>query len=611
MPDIHTHAQRARVAYLTMEIGLRAEMHTYSGGLGILAGDIARSGADLGLPMVFVTLASREGYLRQGLDSEGRQVDHADPWEPSDWALPLDAAVTIRLEDRPVQVRVWLHEVTSPSGGMMPVLLLDTDLPENDPRDRSITGRLYGGGEAERIKQEAVLGFGADLMLRALGFRIETYHLNEGHAAFLPLALLLRRRAEASAEAAQADPADQDATLSDAEAVRQACVFTTHTPVEAGHDRFAYADVERILGDLAPLDVVQPLAGSEVLNMTHLALSLSRYVNGVAQRHGEVARALYPAYRVHSITNGVHLGQWAHPALARLFDARLPGWRETPEALRHAEHLDLEELRAARREAKVALLAEIEARTGQRLDPALPLFGFARRMTGYKRPDLLFSDLDRLRAIARRLPFQVVMAGKAHPKDAAGKEGIGRIAEAAQALAGEVPVVFVPSYDMALAAQLVGGSDVWLNTPVPPLEASGTSGMKAALNGGLNLSVLDGWWIEGWEEGVTGWAVNAPGGDEPAGVAGLAAAHAILPVSPVPAMAAEGEGFLPLEEAAQGGPETHAARLYDKLEQVVLPLWHEDPDGWARMMRQAIARVAPVFNSHAMMQRYTSEAYRW
>ena len=338
----------------------------------------------------------------------------------------------------------------------MPVLLLDTDLPENDPQDRSITGRLYGGAEAERIKQEAVLGFGADLVLRELGFTIDTYHLNEGHAAFLPLALLLRRRGETSNGAADVSAAAFGVSTSDLDAVRQDCVFTTHTPVEAGHDRFQYADVDRILGDLAPADVLKPLAGGEVLNTTHLALSLSRYVNGVAKRHSEVARALYPSYRVHSITNGVHLEQWEHPALARLFDARLPGWRESPDTLKGADRLDVEELRAARQKGKVALLDEIEARTGRRLDPTLPLFGFARRMTGYKRPDLLFSDLDRLRTIAGRFPFQVVVAGKAHPKDAAGKEGIGRIAEAARALAGEVPVVFVPGYDMALALQLVG-----------------------------------------------------------------------------------------------------------------------------------------------------------
>ncbi len=605
MPDIRHHAQRARVAYLTMEIGLRAEMHTYSGGLGILAGDIARAAADMNLPMVFVTLASRDGYLRQELDREGRQIDHADPWNPADWAKPLDMPVIIELEGRPVHIRTWLYEVTSASGEAIPILLLDTELPENDPRDRTITGRLYGGGEAERIKQEAVLGFGADLILRALGFGIDTYHLNEGHAAFLPLALLLRRRYQALTESTSADNVAGAATNSDIDTVRGACVFTTHTPVEAGHDRFDYTEVERILGDLAPLDVLKPLAGDETLNMTHLALSLSRYVNGVARRHGEVAQVLYPKYRVHSITNGVHLAQWAHPALAHLFDIQLPGWRETPETLQRADRLDGDELRHARRAAKASLLAEVEARSGQRLDPALPLFGFARRMTGYKRPDLLFSDIDRLRTIARRLPFQVVMAGKAHPKDAAGKEGIGRIAEAAHALAGELRVVFVPGYDMALASQLVGGSDVWLNTPVPPLEASGTSGMKAALNGGLNLSVLDGWWVEGWEEGVTGWAVDAPEDDDPATGAGSAA---LSPGAVPPASDGSG-GFLPLDEAAQGGPETHAARLYDKLEHVVLPLWHEDPDSWARMMRQAIARVAPVFNSHSMMRRYISEAY--
>jgi starch phosphorylase len=570
------------VAYLTMEIGLRAEMHTYSGGLGILAGDVARSAADLSLPMVFVTLASREGYLQQGLDDLGRQVDGADPWEPGDWATPLDAVVTIELEGRPVRIGAWAYEVGTASGEPVAVLLLDTDRPENDPGDRAITGRLYGGGEEERIRQEAVLGFGADLLLRELGFSIETYHLNEGHAAFLPLALLLRTEGAA-----------------DLDAVRRHCVFTTHTPVEAGHDRFDYANVERILGELAPVETLKPLAGEEVLNMTHLALALSRYVNGVAKKHGEVAQGLYPSYHVHAITNGVHLGQWAHPALARLFDARLPGWRADPEVFRGAEGLDAEELFAARAEAKAALLEEIAARTGQRLDPALPVFGFARRMTGYKRPDLLFSDLERLRGIAERFPFQVVMAGKAHPKDTPGKEGIGRIAEAAKALGGEVPVVFVPGYDMALAAHLVGGSDVWLNTPVPPLEASGTSGMKAALNGGLNLSVLDGWWIEGWEEGVTGWAVDAPAADA-APAQGLAVAAA----------GAERAGFLDLAEAARGGPETHAERLYDKLERVVLPLWHGDRAGWSRMSRQAIARIAPQFNSDVMMRHYVREAYR-
>jgi glycogen phosphorylase len=581
VPSIRPYVQRTRIAYLTMEIGIRPEMHTYSGGLGVLAGDIARSAADLELPMVFVTLASRDGYLRQALDAEGRQVDGPDPWEPADWATALDAEVSVTLEGREVRIRAWLHELTSPSGRQVPVLLLDTDVDGNDARDRPITNRLYGGGEPERLKQEAVLGIGGHRVLQALGFAIETYHLNEGHAAFLPLALLVEE--------------------GDAEAVRRRCVFTTHTPVEAGHDRFGYADVERILGDLAPLDALRDLAGAEVLNMTHLALSLSRYVNGVAKRHGEVARQLYPGYTVHAVTNGVHLGQWAHPAIARLLDGAIPGWEQEPELLLRADRLDGAALWAAHQEAKADLVAEIEARTGQRLDPDLPIFGFARRMTGYKRPDLLFTDPERLRAIAKDRPFQVVMAGKAHPKDGAGKEGIRQIGLQARALGDALPVVFVPGYDMALAAHLVGGCDVWLNNPLPPLEASGTSGMKAALNGGLNFSVLDGWWIEGWEEGVTGWAVDEPGraGSAPEG-------DALEARDPE---AEEGQGFLSHAELAKAGPEAHARLLYDKLERRVLPLYHDDREGWIAMMRQAIARIGPVFNSHHMMRRYASEAY--
>ncbi|EYD73870.1 Glycogen phosphorylase [Rubellimicrobium mesophilum DSM 19309] len=608
MPSIRPYVQRTRIAYLTMEIGLRAEMHTYSGGLGILAGDVARSAADLELPMVFVTLASRAGYLRQEIDRKGQQVDHADPWDPADWATPLGAMVAIELEGRLVWIRPWLYELTSPLGTSVPVILLDTDIEQNDPLDRPITDRLYGGGELDRLKQEAVLGLGGHRMLHALGFEIETYHLNEGHAAFLPLALLVRRRRD------DRRPRSTDEALYDVDAVRARCVFTTHTPVEAGHDRFDYADVERVLGDLVEADQLRRLSGGERLNMTHLALSLSGYVNGVARRHAETARQLYPGYRVRAITNGVHVGQWAHPSIARLFDGLIPGWRHDPETLLRADRIEGEALWAAHQEAKGGLLAEVEARTGRRLAPDLPLLGFARRMTGYKRPDLLFSDLGRLKAIAERFPFQVVMAGKAHPKDAAGKEGIRQIALHARALGGTVPVVFVPGYDMSLAAHLVGGCDVWLNNPLPPLEASGTSGMKAALNGVLNFSVLDGWWIEGCEEGVTGWAV-----DEPSPPDKLAAA---VPVSSGAGLgraeAAEsgpaelGPGFLSqveLEEGGASGPDAHAQLLYDKLERTILPLYHEDREGWIRMMKQAIARIGPVFNSQQMMRRYASEAY--
>ena len=563
MTGIRRYLQRTRIAYLSMEIGLRPEMHTYAGGLGVLAGDVARSAADLELPMVFVTLASRQGYLHQEIDAEGRQVDHPDPWEPAAWATPLDAMVAVRIEGRPVWIRPWLHELTCPLGTKVPVVLLDTQLEQNDPRDRPITDRLYGGTEADRLKQEAVLGLGGERMLHALGFEIETYHLNEGHAALLPLALLLRHRRDDGVPRTEGE-------LYDTDAVRAACVFTTHTPVEAGHDRFDYGDVQRILGDLIEPDQLRRLAGEDRLNMTRLALNLSGWVNGVARRHAETARQLFPGYKVRAITNGVHVGHWAHPAFARLFDGLAPDWRHEPETLLRADRLDDSAVRAAHREAKAALIEEVGRRTGRRLDPDRPILGFARRMTGYKRPDLLFSDLDRLRAIAARWPFQVVMAGKAHPDDGSGKDLIRRIGEHAGALVDQVPVAFLSGYDMALAARLVPGCDVWLNTPLPPLEASGTSGRKAALNGVLNLSVLDGWWIEACEEGVTGWAVD-PAGDDP--------------------------------------PDVHARCLYDKLEQAVLPLYHRDDGRWTWMMKQAIGRIGSMFNSQRMMRRYASEAY--
>lgn len=560
MSPIDPFLPRTRIAYFSMEVALRPEMHTYSGGLGVLAGDTARSCADLELPVVFVTLASREGYLRQEIDAEGRQVDHADPWEPADWATPLDAMVAVRIEGRPVWVRPWLRVLTCPIGREIPILLLDTRLEHNDAADRAITDRLYGGDEVYRLKQEMMLGIGGERLLHALGFEIETYHLNEGHAALLAAALLRRHPRPPGRPANGGLRYDDDR-------VRERCVFTTHTPVEAGHDRFDYADVARLLGDFIEIDQLKLLAGADRLNMTRLALNLSGYVNGVARRHAETARQMFPGYAIRAVTNGVHVPTWTHPALARLFQTVAPDWGHDPEALAVADQLPDEAVWAAHQEAKTALLAEIARLTGVTMRPDLPLLAFARRMTGYKRPDLLFADLERLRAIHRAQPFQVVMAGKAHPRDEGGKALIHAIDGHMRRLAGAIPMAFLPDYDMALAKTLISGADVWLNTPLPPYEASGTSGMKAALNGVLNLSVLDGWWVEGWIEGVTGWAVGRDGDGD------------------------------------------HARDLYDKLEGTVLPLYHGDRGRWIWMMKESISKIAARFNSQRMMRRYAAEAY--
>lgn len=562
MPGIESYLPRTRIAYFSMEIALRPEMHTYAGGLGILAGDVVRSAADLELPMVFVSLASREGYLRQEIDREGGQVDRPDPWELGAWATQLPAMAAVLIEGREVWIRPWLYELVRPRGHKVPVILLDTHVDQNSPADRSITDRLYGGTEADRLKQEIVLGIGGEHILRALGFEIETYHLNEGHAALLAVALLRRYRRESLNNLLEAGPYDVDP-------VRRQCVFTTHTPVEAGHDQFAYEDVSRILGDYVDRDQLKLLGGQKRLNMTQLALNLSGYVNGVARRHAETTRHLFPGYRIHAITNGVHVEHWVHPAFAKIFQDMVPHWCYEPEALARVDLLGDDAIWQAHLEARRDLRSLVKAQADLDLDPDAPIIGFARRMTGYKRLNLLFSDMERLQALHRSHPFQIVLAGKAHPRDDSGKAMIREILGYAHR-AGGVPIAFIPNYDMAIARALVAGCDIWLNTPLPPLEASGTSGMKAALNGVLNLSILDGWWLEACEEGVTGWSI---------------------------------------EHRPDGTTEDHARALYDKLETVVLPLYAQDRPRWIWMMKQAISKIGPIFNSQHMMRRYASEAY--
>jgi starch phosphorylase len=561
---LNEFVHQPRVAYFSMEIALRNEIPTYAGGLGILAGDTLRSATDLGLPIVAVSLVSRAGYFRQEIDGSGRQVERAASWDPRTWAQLLAAKIAVAIESREVWISAWLYVLEGQSGGRQPVLLLDTDLPENAEADREITHYLYGGDDAYRLKQEIVLGIGGVQLLRALGFVIRQYHLNEGHSAWLGVELL--RSNSRSAEELKAGESPYDVPL-----VREVCCFTTHTPVDAGQDRFDYNLVARVSGDIIDPATLRSLAGEDVLNMTRLALNLSEYVNGVAIRHAEVAAQMYPGYRVHAVTNGVHPHTWTASSFARLYDRHLQGWRHEPELLRLADcGIADSDIWSAHLEAKQLLVSEVLKLTGIALDPQVAILGLARRMTAYKRPDLLFTDMDRLREIARGRAFQIVMAGKAHPRDEGGKRLIELLTTHARALSGSISVVYLPDYDMRLAGVLTAGVDLWLNTPLPPLEASGTSGMKAAFNGVPSLSVLDGWWIEGCVEGVTGWAI---GGGGPAGA--------------------------------------DSQTLYDKLEQVVLPLYYEAaaPKGWVQVMKGAISKNAAYFNSHRMMRRYGTEAY--
>jgi starch phosphorylase len=563
MLDEFLHSQR--IAYFSMEIALTNAIPTYAGGLGILAGDVVRTAADLEVPLVAVTLVSRMGYFRQELDAQGRQRELPDPWDPAGIATPLDAKVVVTLEGKRVWVGAWLYVVTGERAGRQPVILLDTDINENAPEDRQLSHYLYGGDQAYRLKQEVVLGVGGVRMLQALGFTVSGYHMNEGHSALLAVELLRRF----AFPARDLQPGDSPF---DIPRVRELCVFTTHTPVEAGQDKFSYELVQRVFNqDYIDYTTLKRLAGSDVLNMTRLALNLSEYVNGVAERHAEVSRKMFPGYRLRAITNGVHPFTWTGSSFARLYDHYLPGWCHEPELLLRADSaIPDAAVWEAHRQAKAALIDKVKAVTGVALNPKVPIIGFARRMTAYKRPDLLFLNMERLKSIAQQWPFQLVMAGKAHPRDEGGKALIEQLHAHLRELDGVVRGVFLPNYDMELALSLVAGVDLWLNNPLRPLEASGTSGMKAAFNGVPQLSVLDGWWVEGCIEGVTGWAI----GDS--------------------------------QESANGND---AYALYDKLEQTVLPLYYTNQTQWIAVMKGAIGKSASYFNSHRMMRRYATEAY--
>jgi glycogen phosphorylase len=553
-----------RVAYFSMEIALANDIPTYSGGLGVLAGDTVRTAVDLTLPMVAVTLVSRMGHFRQEIDADGRQIEHPDPWEPAAVATRLDAMVAVTIEGRQVWIGGWFYELTAyKEGSRQPVILLDTDIDQNNAEDRQLTHYLYGGDNAYRFKQEMVLGIGGMLMLQALGFEIYQYHMNEGHSALLAVELL-RRYAFPPEDLRPGD------SPYDVPRIREICNFTTHTPVEAGQDRFPYDLVQRLLGDIVDAATLRRLGGDDAFNMTRVALNLSEYVNGVAKAHAQVSRSMFPGYVVHAITNGVHPRTWTCAGFAALYERHLPGWYHEPELLMRVECcVAKDEIWQAHMQAKRALAARV-AQTGVTLDVDLPTIGFARRMTAYKRADLLFSDLERLAALAERHPFQIVLAGKAHPHDEGGKQLIELLHKHMRDLRGRIAIAYLPDYDMDIALAMVSGVDLWLNTPLRPMEASGTSGMKAAFNGVPSLSVLDGWWVEGCIEGITGWAIG---------------------------------------DSSTSANGDDALALYDKLEHAVLPLYHDDRNGWITVMQGAISKNAALFNSHRMMRRYATEAY--
>src|SRR5579863_8751774 len=550
------------VAYFSMEIAINPAMPTYSGGLGMLAGDTLRSAADLAIPLVAFTLAHRKGYFQQHLNGSGEQSEEVQPWNPADFCKEEAARVTVSIEDRTVMVRAWRYDLAGRSGHVLPIYLLDTDLEQNSGWDRGLTDHLYGGDTNYRLQQEIVLGMGGVRMANVLGYRVNVFHMNEGHAALLTLALLERQLGGGPLGAA---------TEADIEQVRKKCVFTTHTPVPAGHDRFSIEQAIRILGgDRTARLEKQGCFHDGLLNMTLLALRFSRYANGVAMQHGKVSREMFPQFSVDSITNGVHAPTWVSEPIQQMLDEHIPAWRRDNLYLRNAIALPEKAVVAAHARAKEALLAEVGTRTGRVLDPKKLTLGFARRVATYKRASLLFTNPERLVEIAAAAGgLQIIYAGKAHPQDEPGKRLIQGVVETAAKYSNDIlRVVYLENYAWDLGALLTAGVDVWINTPRRPYEASGTSGMKAALNGVHSLSILDGWWIEGCIEGVTGWAV---------------------------------------EDGANDAEE--ATSLYNKLESAVMPLFRDTPEKWARLMKTTLAFNGSYFNTNRMVKQYTRNAY--
>lgn len=554
----NTHS--IHVAYFCMEIGIRAEMPTYAGGLGILSGDMVRSSADLALGVIGVTLLYKKGYFRQRIDGEGNQIEEEVSWNPLDYLELLPQKIAVEIEGRAVMAQAWLYRLQGITGHVNPVIFLDTDVPENNQADRAITHYLYGGDYAYRLQQEIVLGIGGVRMLEAIGCsHVHKYHMNEGHSALLTLELY--RRFETHTHPL--------------EHVRRQCVFTTHTPVASGHDQFSRDFAERMIGSAIPQGIKSEAFTDNTLNMTRLGLQMSEYFNGVAKKHGEISRQMFPGYQIESITNGMHAGFWASAPFRKLFDKYLPGWAADPYSLRYVLSIPGQELWRAHMEAKQALVGYVNKAHNAKMEEDVFTIGFARRATAYKRGVMLFSDTEWLKQIARKSGgIQIIYAGSAHPKDYEGKALIKQVIEKMREVGDTIRVCYIENYNIDVAKFLVGGVDLWLNTPMRPQEASGTSGMKAALNGIPHFSVLDGWWLEGHIENVTGWSIG------------------------------------PHPDQLQGDVDKEDFEdMYNKLEYIILPIFYNQRDEWIRIMRHAIAINGSFFNTHRMVQQYVLNAY--
>ena len=545
------------IAIFVMEIGVDNGIHTYSGGLGVLAGDMAYSFADLGYPATFVTLLSRNGYTSQTLDSSSGQLDAPEPWNWKELLSPMGAKATMEIWGRPQTVGAWEYKIKGRTETS--VLFLDVDYPENDRGVRQATDRLYGGEPSDRLTQDIILGIGGYRVLRALGRDVDMYHLNESHAALATIELL---RDAGSAEAA-----------------RRKCAFTTHTPVAAGNDVFHVEAVEEALGGYSWVNWREE-SSDGIVNLSRLASKYSGMTSAVSLKHSFVAERVIGHNRITYVTNGAYHRRWVHPELKKLYDEHFSGWEDTPALLGGAVGLPSGDLSKAHRAAKRSLVSLVNLHNPGHFDESSLTICVAKRITGYKRNGMLLGDPERLQKIAEEKgELQIVFAGKTHPRDTSAKGMLADILRKADLLnrgVRKVRVAVLGNYDIEMAEVLVAGADVWLNNPRRPLEACGTSGIKAAMNGVLNLSIYDGWWLEGGIDGVNGWGFGRR------------------------------TDWSDLSESVEGEDE---AGLYTKLSSSVLPTFYRDREGWVNMQKRSIATVGPLFNSYRMVEEYVTKVY--
>jgi glycogen phosphorylase len=545
--------QIPKIGFISMEFGINSKMNTYCGGLGILSGDIIKSCTDMEVKMTGFSILYKKGWFKQKIDDNGYQVIEDDIWDYNALLIDTQKHFKIVIKNVITEVKIWEYKVKSSVNNFEnSIYFLDVDIEGNDPIIRQCSNNIYSTNKDIFYCQQVLLSLGIVELEKELDLNIDIYHLNESHAVFHILNLLSKYNENE---------------------VKSKMVFTSHTPLETAHQKFNLDILKQYISKDLVKKIPASLIQNNEINLTKLALYYSKFSNAVAKRHEEVSDKMYPEFQLDHVTNGVHAETWACSGLGEIFDKYINGWRQDPYLLRQVGVIPDEILEESHMKNKINLCNHVNALYDKGLDPNVFTIGFARRTVGYKRANMILTEMDRLKNISKKFgKLQIIFAGKAYPTDKEGIELIKSLLDACKMQDNNLKIAFIENYNMDIAKKMVLGVDLWLNNPIPPLEASGTSGMKASLNGIPNFSILDGWWVEGHIEGITGWSI---GQDLCVG------------------------DFCQLIEIED---------LYAKLENQIFNAWN-DKKQWSLIRKSCIALNGPYFNTHRVVQEYILKAY--